>query len=514
MPRFLALDWDAQHLHLVSGDTGRKGVRVDRAVSWALPQELRPAVAETLGRQLRDVLKRQGIAPAPVLASVGRERVILKEVRFPTVAAADEPALVRFQATKDLTDAPDDVILDYTHLRHPELGSERQAMAVIVRREIVASLQGLCRGLGVKLAVVTPRAYGLAGAVERAGRAEGAQHEVVAALSIGARWAELCVVRGRQVLFARSPAVGPTLAGEVKRSLALFAAQEGMSSGPPEAVYVAGNGESELFRGRLQEILTTPVLPLDPLGPDEIGVARDARGVFAAGVGLLHLWGVAGTAPINFLAPKQPKLVVNFQKRRGVALGIAAAVILLGLVAFGALQLADKRKAIAQLTEDKAALEQRVKLEAQDRLDVEFLDEWDRGAVSWLDELYNLAAYFPREEGFRLNQLNASLNTRKTGKDKDRFVAKVSLLGVATQQHDAQVAQLADVLNREGHYRATVERFKSAAGSQEFLLKIDLGSQPAGKHLARLQRNLRRPSPPPEPEADADADPDAEGGPP
>ena len=99
MSRFIALDWDAQQLLLVSGDVGRKGVRVEKAVSWPLPEELRPASAEMLGRKLRDFLKAQDIAPAPVLACLGRERVIIKELRFPAVAAAEEPGLVRFQAS-------------------------------------------------------------------------------------------------------------------------------------------------------------------------------------------------------------------------------------------------------------------------------------------------------------------------------------------------------------------------------------------------------------------------------
>ena len=64
-------------------------------------------------------LKKAGISAAPVLASIGRERVILKEIRHPPVPTKEEPALVRFQTAKELSESPDDVIIDYTPLSDP-----------------------------------------------------------------------------------------------------------------------------------------------------------------------------------------------------------------------------------------------------------------------------------------------------------------------------------------------------------------------------------------------------------
>src|SRR5438132_5787984 len=112
LARFLAIDWEQDQLHVVQAMAGRGGVRVEQALSWGLPEPLTAVAGEALGKKLREALKEANVAPAPVLACVGRERVILKELRYPVVPANEEPAIVRFQAAKELTESPEDSIID------------------------------------------------------------------------------------------------------------------------------------------------------------------------------------------------------------------------------------------------------------------------------------------------------------------------------------------------------------------------------------------------------------------
>src|SRR5271170_5962655 len=148
MSRFIAIDWDQNHLHIVAADVRGGTIKIQRAFVWHEQQSPNAADAEALGKLLRERLREAGIAPAPVIVSIGRDRVILKDIRHPPVPEADEPALVRFQAVKELTEPPDEVIIDYTPMGDRRAPGERRALAVIVRRDILNTWKKICHAAG------------------------------------------------------------------------------------------------------------------------------------------------------------------------------------------------------------------------------------------------------------------------------------------------------------------------------------------------------------------------------
>ena len=119
--KYLAIDLDPEGLLVVSGSAGGGTSRVEHAHSWLPgnehgPPALTAANAKQLGEDLRDRLKAAGIPLGPVLVGIGRDKVILKELKYPAVDAEQEPALIRFQALKEITESPDDIVLDYAPL--------------------------------------------------------------------------------------------------------------------------------------------------------------------------------------------------------------------------------------------------------------------------------------------------------------------------------------------------------------------------------------------------------------
>jgi Tfp pilus assembly PilM family ATPase len=158
--RHLAIDWDYQQLRIVAATVRAGKLHIEQAAVWQEKQSPNIAEAEALGQLLRERLRSAGIVPAPVLACVGRDRVILREVRYPAVAAGEEPAVIRFQVMKELTDSAHDVIIDYTPLGEAAPGEERRALVLTIRRELLAAYQALCKSAGLKLLALTPRPFG------------------------------------------------------------------------------------------------------------------------------------------------------------------------------------------------------------------------------------------------------------------------------------------------------------------------------------------------------------------
>ena len=178
-----------------------------------------------------------------MVACVGRERVVIKELRYPPVPASEEPALVRFQAAKELSELPDDVVIDYAPLVAARSAGRTPGAGGGAAEE---------RGHGLAGAVPGPgrQAAGPDAAAARPGRrrgarpgrgiqAGGAAGETLAVLALGEPLGGAVDPAPGGVLFTRSLAAGAGLAGEVKRSLSVYAATNGVVE-PPRALLLAG----------------------------------------------------------------------------------------------------------------------------------------------------------------------------------------------------------------------------------------------------------------------------------
>jgi Tfp pilus assembly PilM family ATPase len=494
LARLLAIDWDQEQLLVVSAVVGPRGVRIQRAAAWKEEQSPNPADAEALGRLLRDRLKAAGIAPAPALICVGRDRVILKDIRYPFSSPEEEPALVRFQAAKELTHSPEEVVIDYAPANGNGDFGERRALALILRRELLATYQDLCRAAGLKLVGVTPRPFGslacwqrLAQAADR-GATHGPDAGATGLLTVAEEWAEFCVVRSGDLALCRSLTPGQSLPGEVRRNLSVYAGQN--PEQPLRALYLAGADEQGLLRARLQDLVGLPVHELDPLAGAELPAIPAAnRGAFAGAVGLLYAYAARQGLSINFVRPKQPRPPRDPNKRRLIAAALAIVVLVVGTAAFCLAKLAEKDQRYGDLFAEKTALDSRLVQLEEDAKRIDALDAWAKSGVVWLDELYDLTDCFPDTRSIQLINLTGVPRTH-TG--KDNHVAKMSLRGITTEDYKL-IEALMNQLGLETHYRLDAKQVNPNTGPGrpagfrlQFTTGVDIEPRPPNQFIREV----------------------------
>ncbi|MGL4421407.1 MAG: hypothetical protein ACRCZF_12125, partial [Gemmataceae bacterium] len=274
MPRFLAIDPDASGLFVASATVSRNSIKIEQTAF--IPDSgfgLSPGNAAALGVALRDLLKQAKIAPAPILMVLGRERTILKEVRFPITPPADEPAIVKFQAIKELSEAPEEMIFDYTPMPVAPGQTDRSALVVFIKRELMTATRTFAETAGLKLAGVAPRSFAAAMATGRAiasgaAPAPESANGPAAILTLTDRAGEFTVVQAGQVRFARSlPAMAMTneqsLLVELRRNLTV--ASQAVNSFIDTLYLAEGDATGRSWFGRLRAGLPVTVHAFDPL---------------------------------------------------------------------------------------------------------------------------------------------------------------------------------------------------------------------------------------------------------
>lgn len=478
MANLLALEWEQNRCQVVVGQGSRSGTQVEGQQTWPVTEPLTKANGEALGKRFREFLQTARLSAAPLLVGVSRDRVVLKELRHPPVPAADEPALVRFQTFKELTESPEEVVFDYCPVPSSEPGGQGRALVVLMRREVLEGFQAFARGAGLKLLGVMPRPFVFGSVVpEKSG--------TTAVLHLADKWAELGVVQNGRLVFARSLARSESLAGEVKRALTVLSGQPGsLAPDMPGTLYLRGDEPPANLKQALGESTGLPVESL----PEKGGTAG----------ALISSWSKSGGWPVNFLKPRGSEVDTGGPRRRKILLAAVAAVLLLGTLFAGNRLLAGKKSEIARLQDEGQAIENQLQGLAQDGRDLQALKEWEQLRVPWLDELYDLTARFPHQIGLRVTRLNLEPIARSTNakKTEDKYVARMSLGGLVSREDDHLLTKLVDSINRDGHCRATLERIKPP----EFTLKVDLSRQPPAHYLTKLvppPRRVEQPKPPP-----------------
>ena len=525
MIRFLALDADARGLSLAVGRF--RGTTVDLESTLAITDDsasLTLANAAELGAKLKELLKTAGVRPAPLLVCIGRDRVILKEIRHPPTPLAEEPMVVRFQAIKDLTESPDDVVMDYIPMPSPDPTAERRALVLFVRKDVYQAAKTLADAAGLKLAGLTPRSLAAPAALANA-FATGAATPLenpqspVAVVALWEKGGEFTVVRGSEVAFTRSLSAAAStneqaLAIELKRNLSLFAGQN--QNAPVRAIYFAeGDSPTAGWAGRLYDTLPVPVYPFDPIAgaPGAEAIPALIHGRFLGPVGLLVLR-AAGPLPINFVAPRQPREKTGPNRNR-VLIGALVGALFLALAAgIGLLEVDKANRKVAESTARRDALDEELKKYELDSKRLAAADEFSNRQIVWLDELYDLSDRVPDVSKATVTELDGSaliqakVSTRPTAAQaaqaKDNKPVAVSNMRVTLRSSSEQVPQkIFDAFKSDKYYVNSTKTVGGTGGTgteakgQVYVIASHILHRGPADYARKL--NVERPLPPPVP---------------
>ncbi len=512
MPRFLAIDVDANGLFVAAASLHKGAVAVEQVASRPSPPPLTADTAADLGRAIRELLTRSGIKPAPVLLCVGRDRVIPKDVRHPPTPPADEPAVVKFQAMKELSEAGDEVVLDYCPLP-PTAAGDRRALVVFMRKDVLAAARTLCESAGLKLAGVTPRPFAAVAAFRNAATAGGAAppsnpDEAVAVVTLGEAGGEFTVARAGHVAFTRTIPVTAmaqekSLVAELRRNLTVYAGLPG--AGPLAVVYLAEGAEPgrESTADRLGDLLPVAVRGFDPFAGSAVAnaIPPAVRGGFAGVIGLLAAKAASDVLPINFASPRQPKAAASPHRSR-VLVAALVGVLVLGVGAMaGMMELAKANRRVLAANNAKQDVEGELQKTELDAKRLAAADEFTNREVVWLDELYDLSDRFPDVKKMRAVEIEGTAvpppaktpakGSPPAAAPKTPVKPPVGQLRVVVSTEDAAlVDRLVDGLNRDKFYSSTS---KSTAGlsagssrSQQFTVTTQIVHRGPAEYLRRL----------------------------
>jgi Tfp pilus assembly PilM family ATPase len=486
LARYLALDWDQNQLHVIAADVRGKAVRVQKAVVWADGQAVNPAEAEAMGKLLKEKLREAKIAPAPVLACVGRDRVIVKEVRFPAVPDGEEPAVVRFQTVKELTDAPEDVVIDYVGTGSAATG-EKKASSLIIRRELLKAYQAVCQAAGLRLVGLTPRLVGIGECLRRVmgttvvTPAPEPADGVVAVAVAFEKVVELAILKGDTFLLTRSLPAGANTAGDLRRNLAVYAGQN--PGAPVVAVYLAGKGAPEL-RERLAEVTDVPVHTFDPFAGAELAqLPAGNRGSFAGAMGLLFSK-AGGQLPINFVAPRQPRPPANPNVRLGVMAGVAVLAFLICLIVGGRVALAMQERKLAEVEQGKKDKDLELAAVRENGKKLKAIDDWD--GLVLLDELYELTTRIPDVNKLRITSITIDPLTRTA---KSHWAARFTIKGKLLDKRNPRPPfdELVSRFSKEGYYSVEGPR----VDGEVFTLTVNAERRAPGEYTGAMSEDYK-----------------------
>ena len=223
--RILTLDVGASRILLcefsLKGSSPAELVRVATAPLDSLSPDAAAPTFATLGPQVRDLMRENGVQPAPLYLMVPGQQVFPRVVKIPAASGDMLDQLVKAEAAEGLPFPLDQVVWDYQSLGIGESG-DLETLIVAAKSDTAFDAAALAAGAGVQLELVDAAPLALYNAV-RFNEPDNGGCTLV--LDVGAKATNLVFVEGSKVFMRTIPVAGNAVTNEVARGLGADAAE-------------------------------------------------------------------------------------------------------------------------------------------------------------------------------------------------------------------------------------------------------------------------------------------------
>ncbi len=424
--RLLAIEWDASEARVAVGRARGSALVIEQAFTVELPKRAGDSAAgeKEIGSAIAAALAQRGLAKSDALVAVGRANIELRFLTTPPTPPEELPDLVRFQAMRQFTTLGDDWPLDFVPLEENRDGGIN-VLAAAISPELVRQIRDTCSAAGINCSRLVLRPFATA-ALLLAAKAEDRCRMLVDLLSDEA---DLTVLAGGKVIFPRTirlPASdggevqARALLGEIRRTV--IAAQNQLGGRKVEQVVIFGDERHHASLRKLIEdelTLEAGVELFDPFTHVELeGEARRQRpefpGTFAPLLGMLAEEAASRPQPIDFLHPRRRPQPPDRRRLYAISGGIAGAIAAALLLLLW-MQLSSLSRQASALQSQISQQDQKVKSGKSLRDQAAKLERFERGDISWLDELRLMSLKAPPPQKVRVEDFEAKVMPKGEG---------------------------------------------------------------------------------------------------
>jgi len=416
--KVLALDWDESALRVVEAVIGKNGVRLGRAISAPIPDDVSADEPDSFGAFVRRILAEKRIAVRHAVLAVPRDKAILISLRLPQSRVSELAGMVQLQASRELPFSSEEAVLDFAGSQARDAPEFLDVTVAAVRKETLEFYRSLAEAAGLHVLRLGLRPKANLLALTRG--AASLNDDRILFVDIGPTATEIDILRWGRLAFSRAASVDTRLGSAAERSLLVEVQRtvEAYRATDPGATFdrivVAGDSARaaplvEALRSRFN----APTSLYDARWTVAVEPARAEQMVgFSAVLGLLIGQTVELLARFDFARPKRPIDTAALRRKRLIAAAVAGAVVLAAAWAGGAMYVSRLQDERTQLAKRISRLNDQVKRVKEIQKQIEAAQQWIGREVVWIDELRRIVEEMPANSEAYVTRLLVSAGQR------------------------------------------------------------------------------------------------------